>query len=304
MNTIQVIMSTYNGEKYLKEQLDSILGQKGVEIRLFVRDDGSTDRTLAILREYAQKYVGLTYVQGENCGAKQSFFEAMKMVQGEVEYYALADQDDVWLPEKMEKAVEQMALLDKEKPILYCTKTILADEKLNELSMQMKEIEKIPSFGNALVENICTGCTAVMNQVLFERIKEHIPSYTVMHDWWLYLTASYFGDVIYDENSYILYRQHGGNVLGSRNTYWKELLNRLKNFKNHRGQVRRQAWAFYESYGRELKENKKAGKLLFLLLKAKKNWKYKWQLIRTPEIYRQRTVDNMIFKLLYMGNHI
>ncbi|RRD95386.1 glycosyltransferase family 2 protein [Clostridiales bacterium COT073_COT-073] len=304
MNTIQVIMSTYNGEKFLTEQLDSILTQEMVKVDILVRDDGSVDDTLAILEEYQKKYTNFRYFAGQNCGVIQSFFEAMKYSEEEAEYYAFADQDDVWLPQKLQIAIERLKEIRFDLPALYCSKTILVDEELNELPMQINEREKIPSFGNALVENICTGCTAVMNKALFKKIKEHVPEYTVMHDWWFYLTASYFGEVIYDEEGYILYRQHGHNVLGSRNTYLKEFKARAKNFKKHRGQVRKQAISFYKSYKEELLINPQARRLLAQLLNAKKNWRYKWALIKNSNIYRQRPMDNLIFKILYLANHI
>ena len=104
-------MSTYNGEKYLREQIDSILNQDYPEISLLIRDDGSTDGTVDILKEYAQKYRDIDYYVGENLGVQNSFFDLMKRADKRAYYYAFADQDDVWLPGKIKRAIE---LLERE----------------------------------------------------------------------------------------------------------------------------------------------------------------------------------------------
>ena len=122
-------MSTYNGEKYIRMQLDSILGQTYENLCLLIRDDGSTDRTVSILEEYAKRDNRITYYTGKNIGVIQSFLELLRNSSEEAGYYAFADQDDVWLPEKIGRAVEKIEAVQE--PALYCSETYLTDEELN-----------------------------------------------------------------------------------------------------------------------------------------------------------------------------
>ena len=127
---ILVLVSTYNGERYLSQQLDSILNQKGVNVSVLVRDDGSSDNTIRILEDYEKRNQNLHYYQGTNVGPIMSFFDLLNQAKG-YEYYAFCDQDDVWDDDKLSSAI---LLLDKEPdslPVLYCSNLKVVDENLN-----------------------------------------------------------------------------------------------------------------------------------------------------------------------------
>lgn len=304
MKSIQVLMSTYNGEKYLREQIDSIMMQdcekKGVaRLRLFIRDDGSKDGTTEILAEYARRYPGqISWYQGENRGVIQSFFELIKKSDDGADYYALADQDDYWLENKLRVGIEALeALPAGKKPYLYCCKTKPVDEKLQELKSQIKHPPMRPGFANALVENIVPGCTSVMNSVMRDMVKKNSPRYTVMHDWWLYLVASCFGKVVYDEKPYIYYRQHGGNQVGSNVSVWREFKDRLQRFQGNRRNISHQLEEFVRIYG-----GRKSSRVALAqeLLASRKSFRRRWRLVRSGIIYRQRKNDNRIFKLILL----
>lgn len=146
LDKIQILMSTYNGERYLKEQLDSILEQdckdKGIECTLLVRDDGSKDGTQKILEEYAKKYsTQIEWYQGENKGVIQSFFELLQRADDTASYYAFADQDDFWMPDKISSGISSIQKLEQKedsRPYLYCCKPMPVNEKLEELDSQIK----------------------------------------------------------------------------------------------------------------------------------------------------------------------
>lgn len=235
MKTVQVLMSTYNGEKYLREQLESILGQTYPCIKVLIRDDGSTDGTVEILKEYKRKYNNVTYYKEENIGVIQSFLKLLRDSDDCVEYYAFADQDDVWLPEKISRAVQMIEEKHSEKPVLYCSDTYITDEKLNIIKKEDKNPR--PSFGNALVQNVCTGCTAVMNRELRDIINETRPVDIVMYDWWFYLSATLYGEVIYDQDAYIYYRQHENNEWGVKTRKRDVIKYRLKQLLKKRGYI-------------------------------------------------------------------
>lgn len=302
MKKVQILLSTFNGENYLKDQLDSILNQDQEDLSILIRDDGSTDNTILIIQQYAELYKQITYYQGENIGVINSFFDLIKNADLTADYYALSDQDDIWLPDKISSAIlhlEKRKQQDKKKPLLYCGRTILVDDELNKINATIKPTKITPNFGNALVENICTGCTSVFNSELLRLVKEHIPSYTVMHDWWLYLTASAYGEVYYDEEPHILYRQHQGNVIGAKSNYYNEFLMRLRRFKGNRGNISRQAREFHRLY----QTNGEIAKLLEYIINARSKYRYRIKIIAGKKIYRQRKIDNLIFKLLFLlGN--
>ncbi len=304
-NHVQVLLSTYNGEKYLRAQLDSVLGQDHPSVSLLVRDDGSTDGTVGILGEYAERHANVQYYVGENLGVIGSFFDLVGRADAASTYYAFADQDDVWLEGKLSRAASVLGEMcgegSGEAPMaLYCGKELLVDESLNPLAVSIRQGGKRPSFGNALVENIATGATCVFNQRLLLAVREHVPEFTVMHDWWFYLTAACFGRVYYDETPYLLYRQHGGNVLGSRSNYLDEFRIRFKRFGNNKGRLGRQARAFDESYRVEGRHREE----LDVLLYYRRRLSHRCKGLFTNRIYRQRLGDNVIFKLLFLTNHI
>lgn len=251
MRRVLVMMSTWNGGRFLKAQLDSILSQSfDGDIHLLVRDDGSSDDTLAILDAYRGESV--TVVQGHNLGAKASFMELMRLARSfDANYYALADQDDVWRPEKLSRAVDRICQVSR--PAIYCSAVELVDEDLHHLSTYMHPGDR--SFEAGLLSNAVTGCTAVFNRQLLEKIRfpEDV-SGILMHDWWLCTIASAFGVVCYDDQSHIKYRQHGSNHVGMAVGIRGAAVRRLNSLRRPAGHASRfsHALAFQKTYEGEL----------------------------------------------------
>lgn len=297
MKEVQVLLSSYNGEKFIKEQIDSILAQKDVAVKLLVRDDGSVDGTVKILKQYEEAHDNIRVLYGENKGVIESFFALIEEA-GEAEYTAFADQDDVWLPGKLFRAVSVFTEEEKELPQVYCSAKQLVDEQLNPLPEGIRYGKVVPDFGNALVENMCTGCTCVINREMLRLLKGRKPEFTVMHDFWIYLVGSGFGTVIYDTESHILYRQHSGNELGAASSPVENYKRRVKNFKKHRGQLTRQAEELLRLYGAELPEDKK--ELAEELVQAKKNCRIRRKLVKEGKVFRQRKSDDVIMKILLL----
>ncbi|MGT2770555.1 putative glycosyltransferase EpsE [Streptococcus intermedius] len=214
-NNIAVLMSTYNGEKYLKAQLDSIFNQTSQNIVLFIRDDGSCDSTLEIIKSYNNKIVLLE--NNENLGVGSSFMETLYKAGLDFDYYAFCDQDDIWLVNKIEKAVLELEKFPL--PTLYCSNQTLVDKELNNLGLRHKKTIDT-SYLQILTSNQITGCTMVWNNQLQKLLvsKDRRPSKELLevriHDVWVSMVASIAGSIVYDSNSYILYRQHENNVVG------------------------------------------------------------------------------------------
>lgn len=214
-DTVCVLLSTYNGKKYLEEQLKSLVNQKNVKVDVLVRDDGSTDGTQNILDEW-QRLRGIKWYQGENCGPAHSFMKLIESSDIKYDYYAFCDQDDVWKEDKLFKAIKEIKKFKKEDECLYHSRTTLVDQHLNIITSPFRKPQIIHSLGASMVVTTATGCTMVWNKALMEKLKLYIPNYMVMHDNWVYVVCrSLDGNVIYDDNSYILYRQHENNVLGN-----------------------------------------------------------------------------------------
>lgn len=207
---VEVLMSTHNGERFLREQIDSILAQEDVQVRLVVRDDGSTDGTLDVLSSfYDEPRVAVS--RGENLGLPQAYFRLIEDSGADADFWALADQDDVWLSHKLSRALA--ALSPCEEPALYCARVLVVDEDLRRLYPHPLP-KRGPSFANALVQNIATGCTIVFNRAARDVLRGRWPGYAVMHDAWLYLVISGTGTVLYDPDIVVHYRQHVGNAVG------------------------------------------------------------------------------------------
>ena len=220
MDKVTVLMSTYNGEKYVREQLDSILTQEGVEVYLVVRDDCSKDSTPQILSEYVSKNDNMTfYVGSENKGPCGSFFELLSK-EYETEYFALSDQDDVWDKDKLLVAINTLKKYRSDIPMLYYSNLKIVDENLNYL----RESHVKPMVPGAkysyLSDVFVTGCTAVFNRALQRIAVEIQPKEFSMHDTWLYIVASIFGETTYDFDSHNIDLSDPGTAAGYlTNTY-------------------------------------------------------------------------------------
>jgi glycosyltransferase involved in cell wall biosynthesis len=216
---VLILLSTFNGEAYIEDQLNSLLNQTNIAVNVLIRDDGSTDNTISILDRFAEKHQNIMVIKGKNIGVGASFtqlvLEASKTVK-RYDYFAFSDQDDVWLENKMEAAVKRLSEMTQNKPSLYCSNLTLVDKNLNHLrKMYPEEIIKITK-GNALVERFGTGCTFLFNEKALDFYSSYPPEIKVLHDRWMFLICLFLGNVYFDNDSYILYRQHHQNVVGAQ----------------------------------------------------------------------------------------
>ena len=234
-----ILLSTYNGEKFIKEQLESLINQTYKNIQIMIRDDGSKDKTLEFLKDFAKDKKNIQIFFEENVGVIKSFFELIEKAK-ESDYYFFCDQDDFWEKEKVEEAIKKMKKKEKiGKYIGYCSNLKLVDENLTFLGLNYKK-KLIPNLKNCFFENIVTGCTYACNKNLFFKIREEIKridlSKIIMHDYFFCFINCLYGDLIYDENSYILYRQHSGNVVGSKKNFFIKNIGRMKKINSKKNE--------------------------------------------------------------------
>lgn len=215
MEKVVVLMSTYNGEKYVAQQLDSILSQTNVDVDLYVRDDGSTDSTLHILKAYEDAHCNVTVNIGNNVGWRKSFSELL-VTAPPAQYYAFADQDDLWLKEKLQVALAKIQPYTGI-PCLYRGRSYIADSTLNNTGLVFQDIP-VPDITRSLFQNFCQGCTLVFNAALRNQYLKY-PINTVSHDVWLPLLALHTGKIIDDSVPHMLYRVHSSNATAGESWY-------------------------------------------------------------------------------------
>lgn len=229
MNKLAICMATYNGEKYLSEQLDSILNQNNKNWKLFVRDDGSTDDTLKILNRYKEAFPTqiILIKEGNSTGSAESnFLKILEYLKNEsFSYYMFSDQDDFWHDDKIDVMLNKITAMEQQRddstPLLVHSDLRVVDEKLFVLSNSFIKYRalnpQIVDLNRLLIQNNITGCTMIWNKSLYDMLDFDNTKYIAMHDWWLTLVASAFGSIGYLDQSTIDYRQHGNNVVGATN---------------------------------------------------------------------------------------
>jgi glycosyltransferase involved in cell wall biosynthesis len=236
--TIDILLATYNGENYLEEQIDSILSQTYSDWNLIVRDDKSEDNTLLIIDKYSRKFSDRIFlVHDENdvkrLGASGNFGKLLKYSYSD--YIFFCDQDDIWLPNKIEISLSRIKSLEmkygKNYKLLVHTDMRVVDNKLNEISDSFFKYQNLnPENGyllrRLLIQNVITGCSIVLNKALKD-FAYPIPPDSIMHDWWLALVAVTFGKVDYLNIPTVLYRQHSQNDVGAKKWGLSYIFSRL-----------------------------------------------------------------------------
>ncbi len=299
MGRIAVLLSAFNGEKYIAEQIESLISQDVDGVDIFVRDDGSSDATIDILNGYKGRLFSIEY--GKNKGVIGSFLQLLEGAGGGYDYYFFCDQDDVWDRRKLRSAIEMMSSVDQNTPLLYCSRLEYVAENLQHLGYS-----RLPSFfglGNALVENIATGCASAINRSARKLLIDHLPATGIaMHDWWFYIVISAFGKVVFDERAFIKYRQHSGNVVGAATNVWSDYIRRFRRLaarkKSGVHAIRSQAIAFLSSYKGMLSEDQK--QYVNKLTADPNLLKSRWHLVFETSLKRQRFTDNVFLRLIFL----
>lgn len=228
MYSVTIYMSTYNGEKYIQQQVESILKQNEVNVNLVIRDDGSEDNTRDILKKF-EKHHNVTIYYGENLGYANSFLTLLKD-HAESDYYGFADQDDYWDPNKIISAIDKLNF-SKSQYSVYASALKVVDEKLFPISMKQFDNMKC-SVGSILSRNRLAGCTMVFKKELKKYISKDIGDilvenqYKFGHDGWILLYALLLGgNIVIDNKSYIYYRRHSSTVTNISSGIKKRLFN-------------------------------------------------------------------------------
>ena len=294
---VVILLSTYNGEKFLKEQLDSLLQQTYQNIDIMIRDDGSKDNTVNIIKEYQQKYNNIFLEEGKNVGFIKSFFALLKKVE-KADIYSYCDQDDVWESDKIERAVQFITKEEKEIPVLYFTNSDYYDMDMNFIGHAEKN--KMYNFRNSLVECVSQGMTMCINKKARDIITKDIPENTLHHDWWSYMVCSGLGKVIYDDKPEVRYRRHSKSVTAEGKSFIEFQIWRFKKFfvGDSLKQIKKQIIEYSNLYRDKLKEEDK--KVLDLFNKTKYNLIIALKKVFYPKRFRKKISDEIMLRILFL----
>lgn len=299
---IAVLLSTYNGRKYISELLESVQRQQSVQIEVYIRDDGSTDGTISFLRSYVDEHPNCHLALGSNVGVTASFYRLLAEA-GEADYYAICDQDDRWLPDKLERAVDFLDRATAIAPTLYGSPVTPVDANLRPIRNRSRNTIK-PSLENAIVENIIPGCTMVLNSKARDILLTPWPEPLRMYDWWIYQVIAATGTVFRDSESRILYRQHANNTVGSADgaKLWLRRIQRRRPLLSGQAAPTLHARELLRLHGKDMDFSSLSIVTSFLshrdsfALRLSYAWLGPWR--------RSRPLDNFVFRILYLFGRV
>lgn len=301
---IDVLLATYNGEKYIAEQIDSILNQTHQPLRLFIRDDMSKDSTIEIIKKRVSKHPEkiILIPSDNNLGVVKNFSALMPM--SDSEYIMFSDQDDKWLPDKIERAISKMKELEtlygKHTPLLVHTDLQVVDANLRNIENSFWKYSRISpekdSLNRLLCQNVVTGCTMMMNKAL-SSLAHPIPDEAIMHDWWIALVASAFGKIGIVSAPTMLYRQHSTNQVGAKKLFSMKQIKDFKQLKFLNAKKEKQAQTFLKQYEDRLNVEQK--KLIHVYSKmSKQNLFQRGSNMFRYGLYKNGFIRNLRFLLL------
>lgn len=311
MKKIQVLLATYNGESFLKEQIDSVLSNfdkfASFDCCLLISDDASTDETVSIICDCQLKDERVIFLDGNRKGGVKENFNYL-IQSADADYIFFCDQDDVWLDNKIDLFIKKFESYG-DRPLLIHSDLHVVDQQLKTMSQSMFDTQKIfknPTLGQLLVSNSVTGCVMAINKALLSKVKNKNFSVVVMHDWYIALVAKCFGEIIFLDSSTILYRQHGGNQVGSIERSFRDyfsftkIVRFVKKSKKSIEDSKEQAMHFIGEFGTEL--NNEDRKFIVQYVGSFSRWGgiSRAKLFFTAKVAKKGGVRNLIFFFLYV----
>lgn len=295
---ICVMMSTFNGELFLEEQINSILNQNMVDVFLYIRDDGSNDGTIKLLKKYSSKS-NVKVSLGHNIGVGYSFWELLKTAPTGYEFYAWSDQDDIWDKDKLYIATKAIKKMGQDKPLLYYSESKCVDKNLNQIKQNYKRNPSV-TLGSALIRSNAQGATMLFNNTLRKLAATYTPDFKnikILHDAWIHkLCLAVDGRVIYDADSHMSYRIHGNNavaILPEKLTVVKQLRRKIKTKEaNYCSDIAKELLKEYKKYIPASNM-----KLIYLLANYKNDFPMYIKLLLSRKISTGDYKEDLKFKL-------
>jgi hypothetical protein len=299
---VEVLLSTHNPDRgFLAGLLESVAAQRHGEIRLTVRDDGSSACTRAWLADDIALRSGTPVEFGDRIGPAESFFELLARVAPTTRYVAFCDQDDVWFDTKLGDAVAMLP--DDDVPRMYCSNAVVTDRWLVTKRL-LPQVVRPPSFANALVQNVAPGATMVLNRAAIDLLRRRRPRTCMMHDAWAYLVVAGCGQVVHDPRPQLRYRQHDANAIGLYDSPWTELRARARRQirHGHDRPLSRQAEELRRLYGADLRAD--ARTMLDRFLDSRDSLRGRLAYVVAPDVHRQEPREGLVVRVLYLLNRL
>lgn len=289
--TVSVLLSTYNGQKYIRELVESVLAQDDVNVKLQVRDDGSTDDTITILNSFNDPRISIR--TGENLKPAMSFLTLLRNCD-DADYYAFCDQDDFWYPYKLKTAIDELKTFSG--PALFVSTYDVCDDNLNKMFTYDMKFEDQIRLQDVLIYRAPSGCNLVFNHKLRDVINKSQPEFVRMHDFWTFIvTLSHDFPIISKNIPLIKYRQHEGESVGitpTVNTRLKRLFRSLRKGNNERW---RQANEAYKAFKDEIPADKK--EILEMVVNYRDSFGRRIKLANDKRFKTNSLYINLLFKL-------
>ena len=291
MKKVEIFLSTYNGDRYIREQLDSILDQKGeFELMISIRDDGSSDQTCQILREY-EKDARITIQYGNNIGVNHSIMYLVHRSTNQADYYSFADQDDLWYPHRIQTAIDAFEQESELTPILWSCAEELTDQNLTIIG-HLTRPKHLGNFYNAMLQNKIPGHTQILNRRLFLLVRDYPPSSMYLYDRVVYMTACAFGRVIYGDVVCGKYRQHNFNEIGYESNKVRLFFHRVRFFFKGNYQHNADQLSYFRDYYQESLDSNHDKEIVCFLISRKHWWK------RLFYVFRSKLKNDSLFEAL------
>lgn len=301
---VLILLSTYNGERYIKEQIDSLLFQVNVDLHILIRDDGSKDSTCDVINQYVIANDNITLIKDTNVGCCRSFYELAKYAYDkytQYDYYAFCDQDDVWMKDKLERACTKLDKFTSSSLLMYASAYQMVDCNLNDIPTIM--IPSNNSFGESLMIQTTIGCTMVFNYRTLLLFLKGNPNKMLMHDSWIYkMILGCGGTYVYDARPSILYRQHTNNVKGANHNFYEIWRQRWDNFLHNRRSRSLQAKYLLEVYKNDLTRENRRLLSDFVAMRTSTIKRFK---VFTSSQYRTiNLTSNLLFRIAVLFNKV
>lgn len=302
--SIAVLLSAYNGEKYIAKQIESIEKQTvNRDITLIIRNDGSTDNTFNILDQLSKKYPNIIVINGKNIGLIRSFFTLLQIAVNkyDFDYYSFSDQDDYWQRDKLEKAVLKLKNEKEEIPLLYGCTSIIVDDTLTPTGFKTQFQKRNITFFNSAIQNIIPGHNQVLNKKLATTLVNHPTDYSKIYsqDLWITNVAAIVGKILFDNHPHTLYRMHGNNELGYGTSKINRIVSHIKRLNEKETiKMAQQLNYFYKCYESMLNTEQKQE--IDKFFKSQNNLAKRLKYIKEMRFYRQDSRETTLFKILYL----
>lgn len=300
LKRVAVLLSTYNGEEFVKDLINSVLSQEKVEVVIYVRDDGSTDNTTRILKQMCLEDNRIELEVGSNLGYKKSFKRLLDIIKNkDFDYVSFCDQDDIWESSKLFNAVSKMEQETNKKILGYGSNLKIVDQDLNYIEMMYTpfDIEKL-SIESRLINGFVYGCTMVFNREAYQLVSKFDGEDIYSFDYYIPIIISIFGELLWDNDSKILYRQHSSNVIGANRSFKKQVNNAKSKYNNNFYSLL--AYKVLNTY--EIDNKNKFYDSLHLFSEYKNTKKYKRNLLCNKNVKKNTVKGSLFLKYMIFKN--